>query len=82
MTQTQSIAKLQDKKKIEKVQNIFESIDDEINNLPYDLALETDKRTYCEYYISLLRTKHKLIFAFCYNGDYNSKIIKIDLFFI
>ena len=29
-----------------------------------------------------LKIKNKLIFAFCYNGDYNSKIIKIDLFFI
>ena len=41
-----------------------------------------DKRTYCEYYISLLKTKHSLFFSFCYNSDYNSRIIKIDLFFI
>ena len=55
---------------------------DEINLLNYDLALQYDKRTYCQYYISLLRTKHNFIFSFCYNKDYNSKIIKIDLFFI
>ena len=56
--------------------------DDEINTLPYILALQHDKRTYCQYYISLLRTKHSLLFSFYYSKDYNSKIIKIDLFFI
>ena len=56
--------------------------DEELNNLPYKLALKFDKRTYWEYYISLLKTKHIIIFTFCYNKDYNSKIIKIDLFFI
>ena len=55
---------------------------EELNELEYDLALQYDKRTYCIYYISLLRTKHDLIFAFFNNNDYNSKIIKIDLFFI
>ena len=57
-------------------------IDDELNDLFYDLAKKYDKRTYCEYYISLLKTKHSLFFSFCYNSDYNSRIIKIDLFFI
>ena len=56
--------------------------EDEINTLPYKLALQYDKRSYCQYYISLLKTKHIFIFSFCYNKDYNSKIIKIDLFFI
>ena len=41
-----------------------------------------DKRTFCEYYISLLKTKHIFINSFIYNKDYNSTIIKIDLFFI
>jgi len=56
--------------------------EDEINSLPYKLALQHDKRTYCQYYISLLRTKHSFLFSFYYSKDYNSKIIKIDLFFI
>ena len=56
--------------------------DEEINNLTYDLALLYDKRSYCEYYISLLKTNHILIFSFCFKNDYNSKIIKIDLFFV
>ena len=57
-------------------------IDEELNLLPYKLALEYDRRTYCKYYISLLRSNHNLIFTFCNNKDYNSQIIKIGLFFI
>ena len=38
--------------------------DYEINNLSYDEALKYDKRSYCKYYLSLLRTKHLLIFTF------------------
>ena len=38
--------------------------DEEINELPYILALQIDKRSYCKYYASLLKTKHNLIFTF------------------
>ena len=31
-------------------------IDEEKNELTYELALLYDKRNYCEYYISLLKT--------------------------
>ena len=57
-------------------------IDEEINELSYDLAIQYDKRTFCQYYISLLKTKHNLICALINNNDYNSTIIKIDLFLI
>ena len=67
---------------IKKSKKIMKYNDEEINSLDYQDALEYDKRTYCEYYISLLKTKNNLIYSFCYNNDYNSKIIKIDLFFI
>ena len=60
----------------------MEYIDEEKNRLPYNLALQYDKRTYCEYYIFLLRTKHSFFFSFCGVKDYNSKIIKIDIFFV
>ena len=60
----------------------MEYINDELNILPYNLALQHDKRSFCQYYISLLRVKHTLLFSFYYNKDYNSKIIKIDLFWI
>ena len=71
-----------EKDKKEKIKNIMKYIDEELNLLPYDLAIQYDKRNYCEYYISLLKTKHCLIFAFFNKNDYNSNIIKIDLFFI
>ena len=67
---------------IEKCKKIMEYNDEEINNLDYDLALKYDNRAYCQYYISLLKTKHIFIFTFFNNKDYNSKIIKIDLFLI
>ena len=53
----------------------------ELNNLSYQEALNMDKRTYIQYYISLLKQKHLLIFTFYTYDDYNSKIIKISLFF-
>ncbi len=70
------------KSKGEKIKDKLFFIDEEINLLPYKLALEYDKRSYCKYYLSLLKTNHNLIFTFCNNKDYNSQIIKIDLFFI
>ena len=54
--------------------------DYELNNLSYKNAIKIDKRTYLQYYLSLLKTKHLLIFTFYTYTDYNSKIIKISLF--
>jgi len=73
----------EDSKKIEKIkklESIMDYNDDEINDFSYYLALENDKRTYWQLYISLIKTKHEFIYTFFYNKDYNSKIIKIDLF--
>ena len=67
-------------KRVNKIRMKF--IDEEYNNLSYKLAMIYDKRTYCEYYISLLKTQHNFISSFFNNNDYNSKIIKINLFFI
>ena len=53
----------------------------EMNSLDYEEALRIDKRTYCQYYLSLLRTKHILIFTFFQINDYNSQAIKIYIFF-
>ena len=53
----------------------------ELNELIYNEALKIDKRNFLEYYLSLLKTKHLIIFTFYTNNDYNSKIIKISLFF-
>ena len=68
--------------KIDMIQSIMNYNNDEINILPYNLALIYDKRTFCQYYNALLKIKHNLFFSFCYNNDYNSGIIKIDLFFV
>ena len=54
--------------------------DNELNRLDYKDALIIDKRSYMDYYFSLLKTKHIILFTFFNNTDYNSKIIKIYLF--
>ena len=42
-----------------------------------------NKRTYCSYYLSLIKMKHLLFFSFYNNkNDYNSQIVKINLIFI
>ena len=56
--------------------------DYEMNILEYNEALKTDKRTYIQYYLSLLKTNHLLFFTFFNNNDYNSKIIKVYIFFL
>ena len=53
----------------------------ELNNLNYVDAIKFDKRTYLQYYISLIKLKQLLVFTFYTYSDYNSKILKISLFF-
>ena len=63
------------------IKGLMEQKDFELNSLDYEEAIRLDKRNYCEYYFSLIKNNHPLIFSFgCYQ-DYNSKIIKIFLFF-
>ena len=56
--------------------------DYELNSLSYKDALKIDKRTLCEYYISLIKIQNPIIFSFCPIKDYNTLIIKIDLFIL
>ena len=59
----------------------YKDINDyEINSLSYKEAVQYDKRTYCQYYLSLIRTKHIIIFTFYTKSDYNSRIVKINIF--
>ena len=67
---------------IRKIKKIMTANIEEMNTLSYKVALKLDKRSYCKYYISLIKSKHILFFSFYYSDDYNVKIIKIDLFFI
>ena len=54
--------------------------DYEMNNLKYKQAILIDKRSYYQYYLTLLKRKHILIFTFYTSNDYNSREIKICLF--
>ena len=54
--------------------------DSELNTLNYEKALKYDKRTYIQYYWSLLRTKHILLCVIFPSDDYNSITIKFCLF--
>ena len=58
----------------------YNFISEELNSLSYDLAFIYDKRTYFQYYISLLKQKHLIIFTFFNNQDYNIFILKLSLF--
>ena len=55
--------------------------DFELNTMNYKDALIIDKRTFVQYYLSLIKTKHPIIFSF-YHKDYNLRIIKVCLFFL
>ena len=68
-------------KKAIKNNGIIPYVDYELNELEYEDAIKVDNRTYCQYYLSLIRTKHLIVFSFFNNNDYNSKIVKIYLFF-
>ena len=61
--------------------NILKHTESELNSLSYKEALKFDKRTYCQYYCSLLKKKLSILFSFYPNKDYNSQIIKSFLFF-
>ena len=54
----------------------------ELNTFDYKSALENDKRTCFQYYLSLIRKKHPILFGFCPIKDYNSMIIKSSLFYL
>ena len=60
--------------------NILRYNDLELNSCNYEEAFKIDKRTFMEYYFSLLLSKHLLLFPF-HKNDYNSFIIKLDFFF-
>ena len=64
-----------------KIKNtIMKYTDYELNSMNFKNALAYDKRSYIQYYLSLLRTKHILISAIMPSYDYNSRISKICLF--
>ena len=54
--------------------------DYELNSLKYSEAKIYDKRNCCVYYMSLIKRKQPIIFAFCPVKDYNLMIIKLCIF--
>ena len=67
--------------KNETINNIIILFNDfELNSMEFDEALKFDQRTFFQYYVSLLRTKHLLLFAYIPSNDYNSGILKKCIF--
>ena len=54
----------------------------ELNTLPYKIALLIDKRTFFQYYWSLIRKNQLIIFVFVPIDDYNLVSLKISLFLL
>ena len=50
----------------------------ELNDLPFEEALNKDNRNFIQYYSSLLKTKHSVLYIF-YTEDYNSKSVKVSI---
>ena len=63
------------------IKSIMTYTNQELNDMDYNQALKYDHRTFCQFYISLIKTQHIIYFSFFYN-DYNSKVIKMNLFLI
>ena len=62
--------------------NIKNINDEELNTLEYEIAIVYDKRTYFQYYWSLLKKKQLILFTFLPANDYNLFSIKISLFLL
>ena len=75
-----NINALKKKEKI-KIVEVLKYTDNEINNLGYKKALIYDRRNFCQYYLSLLYTKH-IVFQIFNKRDYNAVSIKVLLLFL
>ena len=61
--------------------NKYNSLNDqELNTLDYIQAIDLDKRSYCQYYISLLKKKQLILFTFYPANDFNLVTLKLCLF--
>ena len=55
-------------------------VDNELNDLEYKYAVNIDFRSFLEYYWSLLKQTHPVIFTFITKNDYNLFLLKVSLF--
>ena len=68
---------------IPKLNKNFDELNEhEKNTLDYRIAVNIDKRVFLEYYWSLLKKKHLILFTFVPANDYNLLSIKISLFLL
>ena len=75
----ENIIKLNKKNSLNiKNNQLFKLNYNEMNGLSFKEALNKDKRSYIQYYISLLKTKHSMLYIY-YTKDYNSKIVKVSI---
>ena len=56
--------------------------DQEMNSLEYEKAVKLDKRNYFQYYCSILKKNHLILFTFLSSNDYNVLSLKISLFIV
>ena len=73
------VKKLPEKTKNKEKSNLTFN-DYELNTFQFKNAILYDNRKCYEYYISLLKTKHPILFSFCPIKDYNLLVIKSCLF--
>ena len=69
-----------EKEKIEKFIDTKNMTDRELNSLEYEDALKYDKRTFWQYYWTLLKQNQLILFTFLPSNDYNLVSLKIILF--
>ena len=83
---TTGLIKIQKKKNLNKKIKYFSNVkkynSQELNDLEYELAIDLDKRKYFQYYCSLLKKSHLILFTFFSSDDYNLITIKISLFLL
>ena len=56
--------------------------DQELNSLEYEKAVILDKRNYFQYYCSILKKNHLILFTFLPSNDYNAFSLKVSLFIV
>ena len=61
---------------------IFDQYNKYLNDEEYKKAVVLDKRTYFQYYFSLLKKKQLILFTFLPSNDYNLIFVKIALFIV
>ena len=77
--QNNNIKNIINKKTNTKKKSEIELNNSELNDLEYEDAIIKDKRNFIQYYTSLLKMNHSILFIFN-SDDYNSKIIKLSIF--